>query len=79
MIRLLKALGSAVLVGAGVKAGSDIYQAVKDRAGHRASPGEGEAAKTGADREAELEAERERIDEELRALRRTKKRKPSTA
>ena len=31
MISVLKALGSAVLVGAGVKAGGDLYQALRHR------------------------------------------------
>ena len=108
MISVLKALGSAVLVGAGVKAGGDLYQALRQRVPRAADwpdpdavdaevtrrDGTAEAdapAGEAGDREADLEAERDRIDAqraridtELERLRRkrekqAKRRRPAKA
>lgn len=80
MFGILRALGSAVIIGAGVKAGSDIYAAIRKRFGPEAI--DADAARSPIDeilddddideREARLKAEKRKIDAELRRIKKQK-------
>jgi len=58
--RLLRSLGAAVVMGAGVKAGGDLYQAARARFGGRGGAGESPEARV-----ARLQAEQARVEAEL--------------
>ncbi len=81
VLRLAKSLGAAVLMGAGVKAGGDLYTQIRNRirSSDPVRPGDPieELVEDDEAREARLRARKEAIEKELERLRRKRKAKES--